>query len=203
MTVKFPAAWRRDAYRTRQDTEQAAWLARISGDPDFERQEMVRLIYAGKRGQMPAVAPIANSCASWGARARPVAIRLGHVGIPPCRARAAGSMLPPPQGTAAKALEVTQIISEGIAMLRGARKDKQLVTRGLAGAAPADRGRACARGAPCAPRSRHHHGDLPAGMGPDRPADRPDLPIAAVPRAPSAPGAAMPRTSTGCSSIRA
>jgi hypothetical protein len=55
--VKFPAAWRRDAYRTRQDVEQANWLERIATDPDFERNEMVRLIHAGKRGQMPRSRP--------------------------------------------------------------------------------------------------------------------------------------------------
>lgn len=51
--VKFPAAWRRNAYGSRTDDEQASWLARIAADPDIERHEMVRLIHAGKQGQMP------------------------------------------------------------------------------------------------------------------------------------------------------
>ncbi len=78
--VKFPAAWRRDAYRTRQDTEQARWLARIAGEPDFERHEMVRLIHAGKRGQMPRGRPYRQL---WGELGREslawIAIRLGQV----------------------------------------------------------------------------------------------------------------------------
>lgn len=50
--IKFPALWRKNAYRIADDSEQAAWLAHIAGDPDFERNEMVRLIYAGKHGQI-------------------------------------------------------------------------------------------------------------------------------------------------------
>src|SRR5262245_60440975 len=34
--VKFPALWRRDAYRNRHCHEQAAWLARIRSERDFE-----------------------------------------------------------------------------------------------------------------------------------------------------------------------
>jgi glycosyltransferase involved in cell wall biosynthesis len=55
--VKFPAAWRRDAYRRGDDSEQAAWMARIATEDDIERREMVRLIYAGKRGQMSRMRP--------------------------------------------------------------------------------------------------------------------------------------------------
>jgi glycosyltransferase involved in cell wall biosynthesis len=55
--VKFPAAWRRDAYRRGDDSEQAAWMARIAAEDDIERREMVRLIYAGKRGQMSRMRP--------------------------------------------------------------------------------------------------------------------------------------------------
>lgn len=51
--IKFPAAMRRDIYRSTDDSEQAAWLARIASDPEIERHEMIRLIYAGKNGQMP------------------------------------------------------------------------------------------------------------------------------------------------------
>lgn len=50
--VKFPAAMRRNVYRSSDDSEQASWLARITGDPEIERHEMIRLIYAGKNGQM-------------------------------------------------------------------------------------------------------------------------------------------------------
>ena len=55
--VKFPAAWRCNAYGNRPDDEQANWLARIVSDPDIERHEMVRLIHAGKHGQMPRSRP--------------------------------------------------------------------------------------------------------------------------------------------------
>ncbi len=55
--IKFPAAWRRDAYRQGGDGEQAAWLAQIAGEPDIERREMVRLIYAGKLGKMSRLRP--------------------------------------------------------------------------------------------------------------------------------------------------
>lgn len=51
--VKFPAAMRRNIYRRSDDSEQASWLARIASDPEIERHEMIRLIYAGKYGQMP------------------------------------------------------------------------------------------------------------------------------------------------------
>ena len=51
-TVKFPAAQRRNVYRSADDSEQATWLARMAGDPEIERHEMVRMIYAGKQGQM-------------------------------------------------------------------------------------------------------------------------------------------------------
>jgi len=50
--VKFPAAWRKNIYRRADDSEQAAWLARITSDPKTEGHEMIRLIYAGKQGQM-------------------------------------------------------------------------------------------------------------------------------------------------------
>ena len=50
--VKFPAGWRKNVYRIAGGSEQAAWLARMAGDPEFERHEMARLIYAGKNGQM-------------------------------------------------------------------------------------------------------------------------------------------------------
>jgi hypothetical protein len=50
--VKFPAAWRKNIYRSRTDDEQASWLARITSDPEIERHEMIRLIYAAKQGQM-------------------------------------------------------------------------------------------------------------------------------------------------------
>jgi len=55
--VKFPAAWRRDAYCRGDDAEQAAWAARIAAEPDIERHEMVRLIYAGKLGRMSRMRP--------------------------------------------------------------------------------------------------------------------------------------------------
>jgi glycosyltransferase involved in cell wall biosynthesis len=47
--VKFPALWRRDAYRKRPCHEQAAWLARIQGERNFESVELAR-IRAGTDG---------------------------------------------------------------------------------------------------------------------------------------------------------
>jgi hypothetical protein len=44
--VKFPASWRRDAYRTRACHEQAAWSRRIREEPDFEAVELGRLLEA-------------------------------------------------------------------------------------------------------------------------------------------------------------
>ena len=38
--VKFPAAARRDVYREKPSHEQAAWLARIRQEPDFEATEL-------------------------------------------------------------------------------------------------------------------------------------------------------------------
>jgi len=47
--VKFPALWRRDSYRLRHCDEQAAWLARIRRESDFEATELAR-IRAGTDG---------------------------------------------------------------------------------------------------------------------------------------------------------
>jgi glycosyltransferase involved in cell wall biosynthesis len=55
--VKFPAAWRRDAYRGGDDSEQAAWSRRFSEEDDFERREMARLIFAGRMGRMSRMRP--------------------------------------------------------------------------------------------------------------------------------------------------
>ena len=41
--VKFPAAWRRNAYGERPSHEQAAWLERIRTEPDLEATELVKL----------------------------------------------------------------------------------------------------------------------------------------------------------------
>jgi glycosyltransferase involved in cell wall biosynthesis len=56
-SVKFPAAWRRNAYRRRISADQAAWFARIGRETDFEQREIIRLIYAGKQGQMLRMMP--------------------------------------------------------------------------------------------------------------------------------------------------
>jgi glycosyltransferase involved in cell wall biosynthesis len=42
--IKFPASWRRGVYRSRPCHEQAAWLARIESEPDFEAQQLVHSI---------------------------------------------------------------------------------------------------------------------------------------------------------------
>jgi glycosyltransferase involved in cell wall biosynthesis len=44
--IKFPAAWRRDVYRTRPCHEQARWLARIDAEPDLESKLLVTYIAA-------------------------------------------------------------------------------------------------------------------------------------------------------------
>ena len=46
--VKFPASWRRDAYRTRACHEQAAWFRRIQEDPDLEAAELGRFLEAAE-----------------------------------------------------------------------------------------------------------------------------------------------------------
>ena len=46
--IKFPASWRRDAYRTRACHEQAAWLRRIQEDPDLEAAELGRFLEAAE-----------------------------------------------------------------------------------------------------------------------------------------------------------
>ncbi len=51
--VKFPASWRRDAYRNRACHEQAAWLRRIQEEPDLEAAELGRFLKAA--GQRPAL----------------------------------------------------------------------------------------------------------------------------------------------------
>ena len=55
--VKFPAAWRRDAYRRSADVEQSAWLKRLLSESEIERREMTRLVYAGKQGRMLRMRP--------------------------------------------------------------------------------------------------------------------------------------------------
>jgi glycosyltransferase involved in cell wall biosynthesis len=42
--VKFPAIWRKDAYRLRRCDEQAAWATRIEREPDFESTELARML---------------------------------------------------------------------------------------------------------------------------------------------------------------
>lgn len=42
--IKFPAAWRRDVYATRPSHEQAAWLARIDGEPDLEARLLTDVV---------------------------------------------------------------------------------------------------------------------------------------------------------------
>jgi glycosyltransferase involved in cell wall biosynthesis len=42
--VKFPAIWRKGAYRLRRCDEQAAWAARIEREPDFEATELARML---------------------------------------------------------------------------------------------------------------------------------------------------------------
>jgi len=42
--VKFPAAWRRDVYRTRPHHEQARWFERMERESDFEAVEMGHLL---------------------------------------------------------------------------------------------------------------------------------------------------------------
>ena len=42
--VKFPASWRRGIYETRPSHEQAAWLARIDREADFEPRQLAKII---------------------------------------------------------------------------------------------------------------------------------------------------------------
>ena len=42
--VKFPALWRRDAYRLKRCDEQAAWFHRIGSEPDFEATELANML---------------------------------------------------------------------------------------------------------------------------------------------------------------
>jgi len=44
--IKFPASVRRDVYRSRPHHEQAAWAARIAGDPDLEAHLLVQAVTA-------------------------------------------------------------------------------------------------------------------------------------------------------------
>ena len=43
VAVKFPASWRKDAYRLRRSDEQAAWSQRIASEHDFEQRELVAI----------------------------------------------------------------------------------------------------------------------------------------------------------------
>ncbi len=45
-TVKFPAAWRPDAYKLRRFDEQATWLERTQTEPDLEQRLLVRMLMA-------------------------------------------------------------------------------------------------------------------------------------------------------------
>jgi len=46
--IKLPAGWRRDVYQIRPCHEQAAWLARIESEPDFEIRQLVSMIVEGR-----------------------------------------------------------------------------------------------------------------------------------------------------------
>jgi glycosyltransferase involved in cell wall biosynthesis len=56
-TIKFPAAWRRDAYGRREAKEQRIWFERIAREQDLESRETARLIYAGKAGGLTRLTP--------------------------------------------------------------------------------------------------------------------------------------------------
>jgi glycosyltransferase involved in cell wall biosynthesis len=56
-TIKFPAAWRRDAYGRHEAKEQKIWFERIAREQDLEPREMARLIYAGKAGGLTRLTP--------------------------------------------------------------------------------------------------------------------------------------------------
>ena len=47
--LKLPAALRRGVYRARPSHEQAAWLARIRAEPDFEQTELAGMLLAATR----------------------------------------------------------------------------------------------------------------------------------------------------------
>lgn len=47
--IKFPAGFRRNVYRERPCHEQAAWLARIQSEPDFEAVELGKVVQTLKR----------------------------------------------------------------------------------------------------------------------------------------------------------
>ncbi len=42
--IKFPAAYRRDVYKTRSSVEQAHWTQRIINEPDFEVAELMNIL---------------------------------------------------------------------------------------------------------------------------------------------------------------
>jgi glycosyltransferase involved in cell wall biosynthesis len=44
--LKFPAGWRRDAYKTRPHHEQAAWLCRIRNQSDLEVTQLAKMLMA-------------------------------------------------------------------------------------------------------------------------------------------------------------
>jgi glycosyltransferase involved in cell wall biosynthesis len=46
--IKLPAGWRRNVYQIRPCVEQAAWLARIEAEPDFEAQLLISMIMEGR-----------------------------------------------------------------------------------------------------------------------------------------------------------
>jgi glycosyltransferase involved in cell wall biosynthesis len=50
--VKFPAAWRRDVYKTRPSHEQAAWSQRIQDQVDLEAVELANMLAAAERRRL-------------------------------------------------------------------------------------------------------------------------------------------------------
>ena len=66
--VKLPAALRRGVYRERPSHEQAAWLARIRAEPDFEPAELARMLLAAT--QRPFGALLGEMLSRAGMRAR-------------------------------------------------------------------------------------------------------------------------------------
>jgi GT2 family glycosyltransferase len=55
--IKFPAAWRKNVYRSRPSHEQAIWSERIKSDPDFEARHLVHIIQH-MRDEIPGEMPI-------------------------------------------------------------------------------------------------------------------------------------------------
>jgi glycosyltransferase involved in cell wall biosynthesis len=90
--IKFPASVRKDVYGIRPSHEQAAWLAMIDAEPDFEAQQLVKVIISDAAVNSIAWRELAGNMLSRASRRVGAQFRLPWLGVAPRRGRLIGTI---------------------------------------------------------------------------------------------------------------